>query len=130
VVTLAELAHTQHKDGVRVLAACGIGMPDRFFGMLDAAGLKFDTLVLADHYPFKDNPFSSLSFDCALITEKDAVKCRANPALAADGRICVVPLSATLDAGLIDLIEARLRGAPHTDVSFALAGTTHGSSPA
>jgi tetraacyldisaccharide-1-P 4'-kinase len=34
-----------------------------------------------------------------LVTEKDAVKCRANPVLASDGRLCVVPLRTTLDPG-------------------------------
>ena len=44
-----------------------------------------------------------------LITEKDAVKCRANPVLASDGRLCVVPLAVSLDDGLVDLVERRLR---------------------
>ncbi len=114
-VDLAELAREQRDKGVRLIAAAGIGMPDRFFAMLRAHGLQFDELALPDHYDYADNPFANRRFDCALITEKDAVKCRDNPALAADGRICVVPLQATVHAALIDLIEQRVRVAAHAD---------------
>jgi tetraacyldisaccharide 4'-kinase len=114
-VDLAELAQEQRDKGVRLIAAAGIGMPDRFFAMLRAHGLQFDELALPDHYDYADNPFANRRFDCALITEKDAVKCRGNPALAADGRICVVPLQTTVHAALIDLIEQRIRAAAHAD---------------
>jgi tetraacyldisaccharide 4'-kinase len=110
-VELAELAREQRDKGLRLLAAAGIGMPDRFFAMLRAYGLQFDELPLADHFDYATNPFADRRFDCALITEKDAVKCRGNPALAADGRICVVPLQATVHGALIDLIEQRIRAA-------------------
>ena len=106
--SLAELVAEQQRTQMRVIAAAGIGMPDRFFGMLRAAGLQFDPLPLADHYPFTDNPFAGRAFDLVLITEKDAVKCRANAVLASDGRICVVPLATTLDDGLIDLVLRKL----------------------
>lgn len=109
-IELAELAREQRDKGLRLLAAAGIGMPDRFFAMLRASGLQFEALPLPDHYPFDANPFAGRRFDCALITEKDAVKCRDNPALASDGRICVVPLQTTVPAALIDLIEHRIRG--------------------
>lgn len=112
-VELAELAREQRDKGVRLLAAAGIGMPERFFAMLRAHGLQFDELPLPDHYDYAVNPFADRRFDCALITEKDAVKCRTNPVLAADGRICVVPLQATVHAALIDLIEQRIRAAAH-----------------
>lgn len=110
-VDLSELAREQRDKGVRLLAAAGIGVPDRFFAMLRAHGLQFEELPLPDHYDYADNPFANRRFDCALITEKDAVKCRGNPALAADGRLCVVPLQTTVHAALIDLIEQRI-GAP------------------
>ncbi len=108
-VTLDELAREQAKTNIRLLAAAGIGMPDRFFAMLRAHGLVFDGLPLGDHFDFTTNPFAARVFDCCLITEKDAVKCAANPALAADGRICVVPLQVDVDAGLFELIDRRLR---------------------
>ncbi len=106
--SLGELVAEQKRGSMRVIAAAGIGMPDRFFGMLRAAGLQFDALPLADHYPFTDNPFAGRAYDLVLVTEKDAVKCRANPVLASDGRLCVVPLKTTLDPGLLDLIVRKL----------------------
>lgn len=106
--SLAELAAEQERAGTRLIAAAGIGMPDRFFAMLRAAGLKFEAIALEDHHRFERNPFTGHMFDCALVTEKDAVKCRANREIAADGRICVVALDTTLDPGLIDFITARL----------------------
>jgi tetraacyldisaccharide 4'-kinase len=130
-VTLDELAREQKASGVRLLAAAGIGMPDRFFAMLRAHGLAFEELALADHYDFRDNPFIAHKFDCALITEKDAVKCRANPALANDGRLCVVPLQATIHPALVDLIEERIRGttAPDAGVRSAAAETPDSPPP-
>ncbi|HXF45137.1 MAG TPA: tetraacyldisaccharide 4'-kinase, partial [Burkholderiaceae bacterium] len=113
-VSLSELAREQASRGVKLLAAAGIGQPQRFFAMLREFGLTFDTLELGDHYDFAHNPFAGRAFDCALITEKDAVKCAANRQLAADSRICVVPLQTQIDAGLIDLIEARIKPAPAT----------------
>lgn len=129
-ITLDELAAEQKKSGVRLLAAAGIGMPDRFFSMLRQHGLAFEELALPDHYDYRDNPFASRKFDCALITEKDAVKCRANPALANDGRLCVVPLHATIHPALIDLIEARIRPADHSEAAPTEGPARHGSASA
>jgi tetraacyldisaccharide 4'-kinase len=127
-VTLADLVAEQQRGKLRVMAMCGIGMPDRFFGMLRAAGLQFDALAFADHYAFQDNPLADRAFDLMLITEKDAVKCRSNPVLAADGRICVVPLAVTLDSALLDLVESKL---PASAAARApMKGTVDGPSPA
>jgi len=106
--SLAELVAEQQRGTMRVIAAAGIGMPDRFFAMLRESGLVFDALPLADHYRFNDNPFAGRAYDLALITEKDAVKCRSNAVLASDGRICVVPLAAEVDDGLFDLVVRKL----------------------
>jgi tetraacyldisaccharide 4'-kinase len=106
---LAALAAEQRAGKLRVVAAAGIGMPDRFFGMLRAAGLSIDEMPLADHFDFVVNPFAGLAADRILVTEKDAVKCEANPALAADGRVWVVPLAAAIDPRLVDAVEARLQ---------------------
>lgn len=110
-VSLAELAAEQASRGLKLLAAAGIARPQRFFAMLRHSGLAFDALALGDHYDFAHNPFEGRAFDRALITEKDAVKCAASPPIAADQRIFVVPLQASIDAGLIDLIEARIKTA-------------------
>jgi tetraacyldisaccharide 4'-kinase len=78
--------------------------------MLADAGLRFEQMPLPDHYPYSDNPFAARTFDLLLITEKDAVKCRANPALRNDGRICVVALQASIDEALADLVLCRIAG--------------------
>jgi tetraacyldisaccharide 4'-kinase len=107
-MTLADLAAEQRSGKLRYLAAAGIGRPARFVAMLREHGLAFATVDLNDHYDFTANPFVGLPFDRALVTEKDAVKCIANPALANDARVFVVPLDAKVDRGLFDLIESRI----------------------
>jgi len=63
-------------SGVSVSAVAGIGHPERFFSMLNAAGLQLDhTLALPDHYPYERSPFNGIPSDIILITAKDAVKC-------------------------------------------------------
>jgi tetraacyldisaccharide 4'-kinase len=92
--------------GTRVLAAAGIGAPERFFAMLRAAGLAPATRALPDHYAFSRNPFADVDADAILITEKDAVKF----ALWHDARIWVVPVDAALDHRLIALVVEKIRG--------------------
>lgn len=125
--TLAELAAEQQRGGLALVAAAGIGVPQRFFSMLRAAGLQFEALALPDHYPFTDNPFAGRRYDVALITAKDAVKCRANAALAADGRLCVVPLEPTVDAGLFDFVAHRLRPAATATEAASESGADAGA---
>jgi tetraacyldisaccharide 4'-kinase len=93
-------------------AVAGIGNPERFFTTLRHAGLQFDTLALPDHYDFADNPFAGLSAELILITEKDAVKCRAIEAIKNDSRIWVVPVTARIDGALAEHIVEKLRERP------------------
>jgi tetraacyldisaccharide 4'-kinase len=111
--SLERLARRQEQNNVRLLAACGIGTPETFFQMLRDRGLKFKTLALPDHYAYRHNPFPRHGVDGILITEKDAVKCRADDALSHDERLWVVPLHVSLDRALTDMIETRLNGARH-----------------
>jgi len=114
-IALADLAAEQRAHGLRLIAAAGIGLPDRFYAMLREFGLQFATVALNDHYRYTKNPFAERRFDRALITEKDAVKCQANQAIANDARLYVVPLQAQLETGLVDLVEARIREHAHTN---------------
>jgi tetraacyldisaccharide 4'-kinase len=107
------LARRQAQGNLRLLAACGIGTPESFFQMLRDRGLRFKTLELPDHYAYRHNPFPRHGVDGILITEKDAVKCRADRTLAHDERLWVVPLQASVDQQLTDMIETRLNGARH-----------------
>lgn len=116
VVPLAELASRQQGSTLVITAAAGIGVPQRFFDMLRAVGLRIETLPLPDHHEYRNNPFRTCRTDLVLITEKDAVKCDRVDTLHSDRRIWVVALQATVDVALVDLIEARLnslRKSPH-----------------
>ncbi|QBQ96825.1 tetraacyldisaccharide 4'-kinase [Paraburkholderia pallida] len=97
---------TPGQPAQRVVAAAGIGSPERFFATLRAAGLAPQTLALPDHYDYAANPFSEVVADAILVTEKDAVKLGAWN----DARIWVVPVEAALDHRLITLVVEKLRG--------------------
>jgi tetraacyldisaccharide 4'-kinase len=69
-------------------------------------------MPLPDHYDFADNPFVRLDADLILITEKDAVKCRAIESIRNDTRIWVVPVTAHIDGPLAKHIVEKLRERP------------------
>jgi tetraacyldisaccharide 4'-kinase len=113
---LAELIRRQRGSSLTITAAAGIGVPQRFFDMLRSAGLAIEPLPLPDHFDYRDNPFAQCRTHLLLITEKDAVKCERVDALRKDPRIWVVPLVATIDPALVDLVVTALnrhRKGPH-----------------
>ena len=107
-IDLSALAAEQRTHGWKLAAAAGIGAPERFFAMLRSSGLVIDQMPLADHFDYSVNPFADCDADRILITEKDAVKCADQPALANDSRLWVVPLVTQVDPQLIDLVVARI----------------------
>jgi tetraacyldisaccharide 4'-kinase len=62
--------------GHRVHAVAGIGHPERFFGLLDAAELVVIRHPFADHHVFRREELVFGDGLPLLMTEKDAVKCR------------------------------------------------------
>ncbi len=90
--------------GRPLLAAAGIGDPERFFAMLEAEGLTIARLPLPDHAAFDARPWPADTTD-VVVTEKDAVKLAAHPP--GRTRVWVV----TLDFGLPDTLAAALRDA-------------------
>ncbi|MBR7799979.1 tetraacyldisaccharide 4'-kinase [Undibacterium fentianense] len=88
--------------GKKILAAAGIGNPQRFFDMLSLCGLDFESMPLADHFDFSPKVFADVDAEIILITEKDAVKCRQIEVLRNDPRIWIVPVSAHLDSKFRD----------------------------
>ena len=81
-------------SGTTVHAVAGIGNPARFFSMLSQHNIQLVMHPFPDHHPFTR---ADLDFGDALpvlMTEKDAVKCRA---FAGAGR-WVVPVVATFEA--------------------------------
>ena len=102
---LADLA----ASGRPVLAAAGVARPDRFFDLLQAAGLAFTPLRLPDHHDYATLPWPVDAGD-VVVTEKDAVKLQPQrvaterPAT----RVWVAPLDfhpdSTFDAALLALL--------------------------
>jgi tetraacyldisaccharide 4'-kinase len=107
---LSELAARQ--PAPRIVAAAGIGNPERYFAMLEGEGLHISRMPLPDHYAFNENPFAGGDAEVILITEKDAVKCRHSDTLRNDARLWFVPVEAVIDAALADYIVEKLRGFP------------------
>ncbi len=94
--------------GQPVHAVAGIGNPWRFFADLRARGLDIVEHAFADHHPFVAGDLDFGDTQPVLMTEKDAVKCRAF----ADARLWYVPVTARFSdaqaAELIDKIAGKL----------------------
>jgi tetraacyldisaccharide 4'-kinase len=78
--------------GAAVHAVAGIGNPRRFFATLTSAGLDIIPHPFPDHHPFSPADIAFADGYAVLMTEKDAVKCRA---FARPG-LWYVPVSAQL----------------------------------
>lgn len=95
--------------GGKIHAVAGIGNPPRFFAQLRAAGLDVIEHPFPDHYAYT---VADLRFGDelpVLMTEKDAVKCRAF----ADSRLWVVGAEARVSPQLATLVMNRLRESRH-----------------
>jgi len=91
----------------RVHAVAGIGDPERFFGMLRGAGIAVVPHAFPDHHAYRASDFAFGSRLPILMTEKDAVKCRAF----AGPQAFAVPVDASLPEAfwiaLLDRLPAR-----------------------
>ncbi len=101
-------------SGRRVHAVAGIGNPQRFFDTLRGAAIEIVEHPFPDHHAFVA---SDLEFGDSLpvvMTEKDAVKCRA---FARPDR-WMLPIDAVLPDSFFDAIDLRLRDrAVKTDIT-------------
>lgn len=90
--------------GQTVHAVAGIGHPDRFFGLLKFHGLEIEAHPFPDHHVYTPD---DLAFDRRpiLMTEKDAVKCKAF----AQRNHWSVPVTAVPDAVFADRLLEQLR---------------------
>ena len=88
----------------KVFAIAGIGNPERFFEQLRRLGLSFESLAYADHYAFQTKDFESIDADIVVMTEKDAVKCRAF----AQPNFWVLPVNAVIKDGLMPIVLNKL----------------------
>ena len=91
--------------GKRVHAIAGIGDPGRFFRHLQEMGLDFTAHPFPDHHPFTASDLEFPGADAVLMTEKDAVKCKHF----ANENHWELPVDATLDSALADLVAHKLR---------------------
>lgn len=91
--------------GRLLVAAAGIASPERFFGMLEAAGLTIRRLPLPDHHAFDTLPWPAGSAD-VVVTEKDAVKL--DPSRTGTTRVWVVALDFALPDDLVAALLRRL----------------------
>lgn len=108
---LGSLAPLDWQDlrGREVLAAAGVGEPERFFAMLREQGLQVRGLPLPDHADFARVPWPAGDTPI-LVTEKDAVKLPADHPDAA--RVGVVRLDSTVPAAALDELRALLPSVP------------------
>jgi tetraacyldisaccharide 4'-kinase len=93
-ITTDERRPLQSFAGRRVHAVAGIGNPHAFFQALSALGLDVDGRALADHARLSADDITFPDDAPVLMTEKDAVKCRA----IADARHWAVRMDVELDA--------------------------------
>ncbi len=60
-----------------LVAIAGIGNPQAFFNHLSHLGLQFASVSFADHHAFSAQDFAAYAQKTILMTEKDAIKCKA-----------------------------------------------------
>jgi tetraacyldisaccharide 4'-kinase len=100
-----------HFAGRPCLAAAGIAAPERFFTMLEAAGLHITRLPLPDHHGYAQLPWPADTPD-VLVTEKDAIKLVQLPAALNPSpdvtRIWVVGLDFVLPAAFLHWLHQSL----------------------
>ena len=92
------------------MAAAGLAAPEKFFGMLEAAGLQIERLPLPDHHPYDSLPWPS-GTTAVVTTEKDAAKL--DPARMGITAVWVLPLDLQLPDGFASELVALLHDAHH-----------------
>jgi len=92
--------------GQRMHAVAGIGDPKRFFLQLARFGIKVVPHPFRDHHAFRAEDFAFGDSDPVVMTEKDAVKCKAF----AQAHFWVFPVSASLDPAFERRLLEKLGG--------------------
>jgi tetraacyldisaccharide 4'-kinase len=93
--------------GQTVHAVAAIGHPQRFFASLRSQGLQVIEHAFPDHHAFVASDLAFADGRPVVMTEKDAVKCRAF----AQAHWWTVPVRAVLPRAFFDDLESRLRAA-------------------
>ena len=92
--------------GKRVQAIAGIGNPGRFFDMLHRLGLDPVCHVFPDHHAYRRDDLEYRDAEVIVMTDKDAVKCRAF----ADSRMWRLPVAVELAPGLVEQVMEAVHG--------------------
>lgn len=107
---LAEAAAAPPAPGTAVQAVAGIGQPAQFFASLESMGYRVTGHSFADHHAFRPEDFAGLGEGPVIMTEKDAVKCRAFAGQGGRGaNLWYLQISAQLPAALIERVAALAR---------------------
>jgi tetraacyldisaccharide 4'-kinase len=88
------------------VAIAGIAYPSRFFDGLRARGFTGVAHPFPDHHPYTADDLAFPQARAILMTEKDAVKCRAF----ADPRMWMLPIRARVDPALIEFVLEKIDG--------------------
>jgi tetraacyldisaccharide 4'-kinase len=83
----------------------GIGQPDQFFATLEKLGFQVQPHAFGDHHDFSALDFNALADKPIIMTEKDAVKCRA----LAGANAWYLKIEAQLPPALIEAVAALAR---------------------
>jgi tetraacyldisaccharide 4'-kinase len=89
-----------------VVAFAGIGNPERFFDSLRAQRFAGRMLSFPDHFRYTRDDVAFPGAPALLMTEKDAVKCRAFT----DARMWMLPIRARVDPAFVDAVVEKLHG--------------------
>ena len=90
--------------GQLVTAVAGIGNPRRFFAMLRGFGLRVEPRPYPDHHRYRASDLRGWPAGPVLMTEKDAVKCRA----LATSAHWYIPVTAVPEPRFISALDAAL----------------------
>lgn len=109
VINVADAAIQRPLDafkGIAVHAIAGIGHPERFFDYLRESGLMIEPHYFIDHHYFKAIDLHFGDSHPILMTEKDAIKCRAF----ATDNMWYIPVKASINNNLEQHILTKLAG--------------------
>jgi len=99
------------------VAIAGIAHPDTFFAALRAQGFVGKALAFPDHHRYVRDDVAFARAPAILMTEKDAVKCRAF----GDARMWMLPIDARIERALVDFVLEKIDG-PQVARNAGLSG--------
>jgi len=88
------------------VAIAGIADPASFFDALRGLGFRGETRAFADHHAYARDDVAFVRAPAILMTQKDAVKCRAF----ADARMWMLPIRARVEPALVDFVLEKIDG--------------------